>query len=317
VQQLQSIHLRPYTNLITGNDFDLVMSAHVWYSAVDIEGPWPATLSSRFNRDILRGQLGYDGLLFSDAYDMAGLTVAVPSAAERGVVGIESGLDVILGPSNSQVGAIWQGMVDAVRSGRLTEERIDESVRRVLLAKSRAHLPEERTVDPALWPTVLDHPEHRATVRTVCERACTRVFDRTGEGPFIGPDDDVLVIFLAASQRIFYRFGTETFQTRFAALHPQIESDGEMHGDAALSEEVRLAYLPDSRLSGSANLLVMPNLDAANVLFNVIKTTGGKGITVGPILLGAARPVHIMTPSATVRRILNMTALAVAQASLR
>jgi malate dehydrogenase (oxaloacetate-decarboxylating)(NADP+) len=70
-------------------------------------------------------------------------------------------------------------------------------------------------------------------------------------------------------------------------------------------------------LSGSANLLVMPNLDAANVLFNVIKTTGGKGITVGPILLGAARPVHIMTPSATVRRILNMTALAVAQASLR
>jgi malate dehydrogenase (oxaloacetate-decarboxylating)(NADP+) len=108
-----------------------------------------------------------------------------------------------------------------------------------------------------------------------------------------------------------------TAAERFAALHPKIESDGEMHGDAALSEEVRLAYLPDSRLSGSANLLVMPNLDAANVLFNVIKTTGGKGITVGPILLGAARPVHIMTPSATVRRILNMTALAVAQASLR
>ena len=108
-----------------------------------------------------------------------------------------------------------------------------------------------------------------------------------------------------------------TAAERFAARHPQIESDGEMHGDAALSEEVRQAYLPDSRLSGSANLLVMPNLDAANVLFNVIKTTGGKGITVGPILLGAARPVHIMTPSATVRRILNMTALAVAQASLR
>jgi malate dehydrogenase (oxaloacetate-decarboxylating)(NADP+) len=108
-----------------------------------------------------------------------------------------------------------------------------------------------------------------------------------------------------------------TAAERFAAQHPQIESDGEMHGDAALSEEVRQTYLPDSRLSGSANLLVMPNLDAANVLFNVIKTTGGKGITVGPILLGAARPVHIMTPSATVRRILNMTALAVAQASLR
>ena len=101
----------------------------------------------------------------------------------------------------------------------------------------------------------------------------------------------------------------------FKAHAPDIECDGEMHGDAALSESVRRGYLPESTLSGSANLLVLPNLDAANILFNVLKMTGGHGVTVGPILLGAARPVHILTPSATVRRIVNMTALAVADAA--
>ncbi|QPF72294.1 NADP-dependent malic enzyme [Roseateles sp. DAIF2] len=98
----------------------------------------------------------------------------------------------------------------------------------------------------------------------------------------------------------------------FAAAHPEIESDGEMHGDAALSETVRATFLPDSKLQGSANLLVLPTLDAANILFNVLKITAGQGVTVGPILLGTAAPVHILTPSATVRRIVNMTALAVA-----
>ena len=98
----------------------------------------------------------------------------------------------------------------------------------------------------------------------------------------------------------------------FAAAHPEIECEGEMHGDAALSESVRQAFLPDSKLRGAANLLVLPTLDAANILFNVLKISAGQGVTVGPILLGAAAPVHILTPSATVRRIVNMTALAVA-----
>ena len=95
---------------------------------------------------------------------------------------------------------------------------------------------------------------------------------------------------------------------------PELEVEGEMHGDAALSEEVRLKAFPNSRLKGDANLLVMPTLDAANISFNLLKTVGGYGITVGPILLGAARPVHILTPTATVRRIINMTALAVVDA---
>jgi malate dehydrogenase (oxaloacetate-decarboxylating)(NADP+) len=101
----------------------------------------------------------------------------------------------------------------------------------------------------------------------------------------------------------------------FRERAPEVECDGEMQGDAALSETLRRGYLPDSALSGAANLLVLPNLDAANILFNVLKMTGGNGVTVGPILLGAARPAHILTPSATVRRIVNMTALAVADAA--
>jgi len=87
-----------------------------------------------------------------------------------------------------------------------------------------------------------------------------------------------------------------------------------MHGDAALSTALRARVYPQSRLSGEANLLIMPNLDAANISFNLLKITGGQGITIGPILLGAAKPVHVLTPTATVRRIVNLTALAVVDA---
>jgi malate dehydrogenase (oxaloacetate-decarboxylating)(NADP+) len=95
---------------------------------------------------------------------------------------------------------------------------------------------------------------------------------------------------------------------------PDLEVDGEMHGDAAISEEVRQAAFPNSRLRGEANLLIMPTLDAANIAFNLLKTAAGDGITIGPILLGAARSVHVMTPTATVRRIINMTAVAAVDA---
>jgi malate dehydrogenase (oxaloacetate-decarboxylating)(NADP+) len=101
----------------------------------------------------------------------------------------------------------------------------------------------------------------------------------------------------------------------FGEMAPDIECDGELQGDAALSENVRHASLMDSTLTGEANLLICPNLDSANILFNVLKMTGGHGITVGPILLGAKAPVHVLTPSATVRRVLNMTALTAASAA--
>ncbi len=96
---------------------------------------------------------------------------------------------------------------------------------------------------------------------------------------------------------------------------PWLEVDGEMHGDMALDEQLRKKLLPDSALTGCANLLVLPNLDAANIAYNLLKTAAGGNIAIGPILLGANKSVHILTPSATVRRIVNMTAITVADAN--
>jgi len=96
---------------------------------------------------------------------------------------------------------------------------------------------------------------------------------------------------------------------------PWLEVDGEMHGDTALDAAYRNQLMPRSTLSGEANLLVLPNIDAANISYNLLKTTAGGGIAIGPVLLGAAKPVHVLTPSATVRRIVNMTALTVADAN--
>jgi malate dehydrogenase (oxaloacetate-decarboxylating)(NADP+) len=96
---------------------------------------------------------------------------------------------------------------------------------------------------------------------------------------------------------------------------PWLEVDGEMHGDIALDGEARLAVMPNTRLQGNANLLVLPNIDAANISYNLLKTAAGGGIAIGPVLLGANKPVHILTAAATVRRIINMTALTVADAN--
>ncbi len=100
------------------------------------------------------------------------------------------------------------------------------------------------------------------------------------------------------------------------AADPDLEIDGEMHGDAALSERVRLAAFPNSRLKGEANLLIMPTVDAANIAFNLLKVAAGSNVTLGPILLGVGKAVHILTPSATVRRIVNMTALTVVDTTI-
>jgi malate dehydrogenase (oxaloacetate-decarboxylating)(NADP+) len=96
---------------------------------------------------------------------------------------------------------------------------------------------------------------------------------------------------------------------------PHLEVDGEMHGDCALDASMRHAIMPNSTLNGEANLLVMPNIDAANIAYNLLKTTAGNNVAIGPVLLGAAKPVHILTPSASVRRIVNMTALTVIDAN--
>ena len=96
---------------------------------------------------------------------------------------------------------------------------------------------------------------------------------------------------------------------------PTLEVEGEMHGDAALSEEIRNRIFPNSRLKGQANLLIMPTLDAANIAFNLLKTMSDS-VSIGPILMGVTHPAHILTPSVTVRGIVNMSALAVVEAAM-
>jgi malate dehydrogenase (oxaloacetate-decarboxylating)(NADP+) len=96
---------------------------------------------------------------------------------------------------------------------------------------------------------------------------------------------------------------------------PELEIDGEMHADCAVDESIRSALMPFSTLKGDANLLVCPNIESANISYNLLKTTAGNNIAIGPILLGAAKPVNILTPSATVRRVVNMTALTVLEAN--
>ncbi|QCJ69916.1 NADP-dependent oxaloacetate-decarboxylating malate dehydrogenase [Providencia heimbachae] len=98
------------------------------------------------------------------------------------------------------------------------------------------------------------------------------------------------------------------------ARDPNLEIDGEMHADAALVESIRKDVMPDSPLKGSANLLIMPNMEAARISYNLLRVTSSDGVTVGPVLMGVAKPVHILTPIASVRRIVNMVALAVVEA---
>jgi malate dehydrogenase (oxaloacetate-decarboxylating)(NADP+) len=101
-----------------------------------------------------------------------------------------------------------------------------------------------------------------------------------------------------------------------AERNPRLEADGEMHADAALDPEIRERIFPDSRLNGPANLLVFPNLDAANTAYNLTRVMTD-GIGIGPVLMGMAKPAHVLTPSATVRRVLNMTAIAAVEAQIR
>ena len=136
------------------------------------------------------------------------------------------------------------------------------------------------------------------------------------------PNSDPLLPILVALDQYHGVFGELPEKMRRAAAilaekAPELESDGEMHGDSALDARHRLQIFPNAKMREDANLLIFPTLDAANIAFNLLKNAAGEGMTVGPILLGAAKPVHILTPSATVRRIINMTALTVVEAGQR
>jgi beta-N-acetylhexosaminidase len=177
---------------------------------------------------------------------MLGLALAVPEARDRGVVGLKAGLDIILGESNEALPLVWQGIVDAVRFGQLPEARIDESVRRVLRAKSSAWLPEDRMVDPDAWKQVLDHPRHRQIVNELAIKSCSEIIAPSdGLSSHLLPDSRVLVLRLQASQRIFYRYNLEVFSERLTALIPTAEFRAVGRPVTAGEEQQILASLAD------------------------------------------------------------------------
>ena len=217
-EELWRTHLAPYRDLVPTGAVDMMMTAHVAYPKIDTKMPTtPATLSPYFCRQTLRGELHFDGVLLSDAYDMGGIGGG-HDEQELAVRGVEAGLDIILGPRDEA--EAFTGILKALQSGRISRTRLEESVRRILVAKSRAGLPERRFVDTESWRAVLSHPEHRAVVRRVCEKAFTELRSTLPSGPAVRRDERVLVIALASTTRIFYRFPSSLFTDPFQAEVP-------------------------------------------------------------------------------------------------
>jgi len=219
-EAMQKIHLYPYTKIAGNNEVFFVMTAHVSYSAVYPDTPWPATLSSIFLTDILRNQIGYYNLIISDAFGMSG--VAVTDQVEMVITGVESGLDIILMPSD--VGVAANAIKQGISNGRIPESRVDESVRKILIVKSRVGLPELKMVDPTGYQSILRHPVHLAKVREVCEKAFTCGKNDLGTSPTIKASDRVLILDLAASSKIFYRMASSYFTNPFKTALPATQS---------------------------------------------------------------------------------------------
>lgn len=271
---LQAYHIKPYRELAATGDVDLVMTAHVWFSQVDTAKPWPATLSKIFLTDILRNEIGYSNIIISDSYGMTGLSIAVPDRAEAAVVGIEAGLDVILMPPS--VSDAFNGLRDAALSGRLPIERINASVRRVLIAKSRAGLKDSRFVDPDLAAQVLRHPAHREAVRRVCEKAFTQAKNTLTTDTMILPDHKVLVLPLAANSRIFYRMASTYFTNPLSAavanttlrsipLSVTEELESELLADAPSYDRIVVAGYDWYRILSSSQVSLINKLCAGDV----------------------------------------------------
>ncbi len=273
LSEIEATHIAPYRSLIGTNSIDLIMTAHVWYSQVHPGTPWPATLSSIFNKDILRTDMGYQGILISDAYTMQGLVIAVPDEGERAVVGLENGIDVILAPADA--GAVHTAIKNAVNTSRVLPTRIDESVRRVLSAKSRAGLPERKLVDPNGWQSVLNHPDHQALVRSVSERAFTCMKNDLETTPTINRSDKVLLLSLNASQRIFYRFDSSSFRTPFLAEVPDTtvvtvstnvttNSHNNIIAQAALTDKILVLGYDWYKIASTSQVTLINDLAALN-----------------------------------------------------
>lgn len=197
---LREVHIYPYQYLIARGFSDLVMSAHVWFTALDPgDNPWPATLSSKAMTDILRTDLGFEGVSITDAFTMAGVA-DVMSPEEAVVVAVNNGIDLILMPPG--LALTFNALKAAVLSGTISEQRINTAVRRILTAKSRVWLPEYRFRDPEATSAMLKHPDHLEVTESIARASVTRFWERGGFVP-IQPEENVLCLRLLDGGIIF------------------------------------------------------------------------------------------------------------------
>lgn len=216
---LEAVHVAPYRNLLGRGIGDLVMSAHVWYTCLDPgTTAWPATLSSNALTGILRTELQYDGAVISDSFGMAGL-LAAASTYDAARLGVQAGLDIILMPAN--VNDALNGLRDAVQSGAISMERINNSVRRILRLKSRVGLPERTTVSAALMSATVGHQDHRRIAEALARRAIAAANVNANEFPTTS-SERVLCLSLDASSSIFYLYGGSYFLDEFARYHSNV-----------------------------------------------------------------------------------------------
>lgn len=213
--QLEQVHLRPYETLIGEGLADLVMTAHVWVPCLDPgETAWPATLSSEANTRVLREELGFEGVLITDAFNMSGLQIAV-STREGAAIAVQSGVDVILMPS--PISDAHGGIMDAIDDGEITTARIDESVRRILRLKSRVGLPEAAVVPTQYADYTIAHPDHLAASDDVANACVATSFTQPDLFPFAN-DTRVLCVRLNSSSGVFFVYSTSYFADELDSL---------------------------------------------------------------------------------------------------
>jgi beta-N-acetylhexosaminidase len=220
VDELQTRHVAPYASLIGGGMGDLVMSAHVWYPSLDPGATaWPATLSVPALTGILRNQLGFTGVAISDSYGMSGLRLAAADS-DSPRLGVQAGLDIILMPPDAAVAR--DSLLSAVGGGQLTLGRIDDSVRRILMLKSRVGMPESTTVSLAAKNAVMQHPDHLAAARDIAARSICSARVQPSDLP-LTPAQSVYCIVLNTSEQIFYRYPSGYFTDALKARIPSLD----------------------------------------------------------------------------------------------
>lgn len=216
MSELQDIHLKPYELLLQSNTVDLVMTAHVLFPAIDPTQDIPATISYNALTGILRNQLGYTGCIISDSFAMGGL-MAITNTYDGVTSGVMSGLDIILTPQS--MADAWNGLHNGVSTGQIPLSRIDDSVRRILMLKSRAGIPESTTVSTTAYTGVLQHPDNLAAAREIAIRAVSRRNIQPDHLP-IAPTESTVVFTLNTNNTIFYRYPISNFMDELRAVLP-------------------------------------------------------------------------------------------------